>query len=166
MVHSIVNGNTLDRTYEVLSNVFGKKQDVDIEMFERVAKQLETVILLESDKAISLWARLLPTYRDHSSKPSKDVSTSIGLSVDTVKGLLGCSEASQGVFKNTLSKVKVQVSNSLPKGTILTSTTSNGVITFSFLRASSKESAHTQLVALGVNGLPTIDRLVALLEVV
>lgn len=67
----------------------------------------------------------------------------------------------KGHIRSALSRTKAYINKYLPKGTLLMSTTSKEDVTFTFVTADNKQSAHAILVSTGVTGLNTIDKLVA-----
>lgn len=158
ILHALVNKMSLEDTIEVLRSAFTQESTVDVDIIERVAQNKETVLLLDNDKPLALWARLLPTYREHLSVNEDNKYTQVSLPYELVRDMLCYGTSSSVAYKNQISKARSTINNKLPKGTILTSNVLGDTIVFSFITATIKEQAHKILVQTGNNGLHTIDK--------
>lgn len=166
ILHALVNKLSLDDTINVLKSVFTQENVLDTDIIQRVAQNRETVLLLDNDKPLALWARLLPAYREHINNTDTDKYTQITLPSEDVKNILCYGTNSSVAYKNQISKARITINNKLPKGTILTSNSVGDSIVFSFITATSKEQAHKMLVQTGNNGLHTIDKHISALGLI
>lgn len=119
--------------------------------------------MIENDKAISLWARLLPTYKDHLNNKECTKSTQTTIQVSTLLSILypDAEVNSKSIARSALSRTKSYINKCLPKGTILTSVTSKEEVEFTFITSDDKNLAHKLLVKLGCTSLQSIDKLLA-----
>lgn len=166
LVHAIANRLSLEDTYKVLKSKFNSNTEVNIDIIKRISELIETLALVDNDKAISLWARLLPTYREHLTNPSSNKITSCVLSyTDISKSLYPESYehflSKKAHIRSTLSRTKMYINKALPKGTILASITNKDDTEFTFISADNKQDAHKLLVQSGNTGLSIIDKLIA-----
>lgn len=158
ILHALVNKMSLEDTVNVLKSAFQQGYTIDLDIVKRVAQNRETIMLLDNDKPLALWARLLPAYREHLENTEENRYSQITIASDDVKNILCYGTNSSVAYKNQISKARSIINSKLPKGTILTSNSIGDNIIFSFITATSKEQAHKILVQTGSNGLHTIDK--------
>lgn len=158
ILHALVNKMSLEDTVNVLKSAFQQGYTIDLDIVKRVAQNRETIMLLDNDKPLALWARLLPAYREHLENTEENKYSQITIASDDVKNILCYGTNSSVAYKNQISKARSIINSKLPKGTILTSNSIGDNIIFSFITATSKEQAHKILVQTGSNGLHTIDK--------
>lgn len=166
ILHALVNKMSLQEAVGVLQSVFTQSATLDADILERVAQNRETILLLDSDKTLTLWARLLPAYKEHLAKEEANKYTQTTMSYELVRDMLCYGTRSSVAYKNQISKVRSTINSKLPTGTILTSNVVGDSIVFSFITANSKEQAHKMLVQTGNNGLHTIDKHISALGLI
>lgn len=165
LIHAIASGKDLKETYQMLLDTFGCEYTVDIDIMSKVAHQKETVMLVENDKAISLWARLLGTYKEHINNPILPKYTSTQIPNDVLHSILGYdTNADGGVkskHKSIFSRARKNIVSVLPRGTTLVHSTGKDTTKFTFISAETKEDTHKVLVDIGTTSNNLIDRVLA-----
>lgn len=165
VIHGLVTGKSLEDTYNIISKLYKPTHEFNTKLVQVLAKDVETILLLDNHRAVMLWAYLLPTYKEHKGIANPKC-TSISISKEDIKNVLGfTTEVSTGTFSTALSRVKDYINKTLPKGTILVSRVNLDIIVFSFISASLKEDAHRLLVDNGYTSLNSIDKIIAQLGV-
>lgn len=165
ILHALVNKLSLEDTYKVLSEHFTPQYFIDTSIMERVASVKETILLLDNDKPLALWVRLLPAYREHTEKTDANKLTQVTLPIKIVRDILCYGTNSSVAYKNQISKARMTINSKLPKGTIMTTVTSGDDLITSFVTATTKEDAHRLLVSANHSGLHTLDKLISALEI-
>lgn len=158
LIHCIASEKTLEESYDTLTETFGVDYIVDVDIMKRVAKTKETVMLIDNDRAISLWARLISTYKEHLSNPKESKVTFIEIPNDTLRSILVQGEYTKGKYKSAFSRARNAINNVLPTGVHMVCQVHKGHTKFIFISASSNEVAHTLLVQAGCTALSTIDK--------
>ena len=161
LVHCIASRKTLEEAYVSLVETFGSSYPIDIDIMKRVAQQKETVMLIDNDRAISLWARLLPAYNEHRGKETESKVTSIDLSTATLHNILVPGEDSKGKYKSAFSRARSAINNALPKGIIMVCHVRRDSTRFVFVSAMNHDEAHSLLIQVGCATLSTIDKVTA-----
>lgn len=161
LIHCIASGKNLEESYKSLMETFGVEYIIDIDIMSRVAQQKETVMLIDNDRAISLWARLLSTYKEHLANPNESKVTTIELPNDVLHTILVNDGSSKGKYKSAFSRAKNAINDVLPVGITMVCQVHKDVTKFIFISASSNEVAHSLLVQVGCTALTTIDKILA-----
>lgn len=171
LIHAIASGKDLKETYQMLLDTFGCEYTIDVDIMSKVAQQKETVILIENDRAISLWARLLGTFKEHIQNPEGTKSTRVSIPNESLYNIMSSTDElkTQHVlsskYKSAFSRARGCINKALPKGTVLLHSVHKEDTEFTFVSASSKEEAHRLLVHIGVNSTNTMDKVLAQLGI-
>lgn len=161
LIHCISSEKTLEESYKILVETFGVEYMIDIDIMKRVAQQKETVMLIDNDRAISLWARLISTYKEHIRDPDESKVTSIELNNDLLRSILIQGADTKGKYKSAFSRARNAINDALPVGVNMICQVHKDCTKFIFISAINNEVAHNLLVQVGCTTLSTIDKVIA-----
>lgn len=162
LIHCIASGKTLKDAYTSLMETMGCEYVIDIDIVDKVAQRIETIILLDNDRAISLWARLIATYTEHLNDSNLNKVHSVTILNEVLTDILTPGDTGKGKYKSAFSRARNSINKAIhPRRVTLVCQVHKDSTVFTFVSAQNKDMAHNLLVSIGCTALATIDKILA-----